>query len=85
MKIVFSRVIGERQSPARPILTDALAWLDCTIFGRYPAGTHTIYVGRVQASGVPRPDCPPLVYWNRGYRQLRFDDMADPHAHESEK
>ena len=53
-----------------PILADALAWLDCTIFARHPAGTHTIYVGEVQASGVPRPDGPPLVYWNRGYRQL---------------
>lgn len=53
-----------------PILADALAWLDCTIFARHPAGTHTIYVGEVQASGVPRPDAPPLIYWNRGYRQL---------------
>lgn len=53
-----------------PILADALAWLDCTIFARHPAGTHTIYVGEVQASGVPRPDGPPLLYWNRGYRQL---------------
>jgi hypothetical protein len=24
----------------------------------------------VLASGVPRPDQPPLVYWNRGYRKL---------------
>jgi flavin reductase (DIM6/NTAB) family NADH-FMN oxidoreductase RutF len=55
-----------------PILTDALAWLDCTIHSRHPAGTHTIYVGEVQASGVPRPDQPPLVYWNRGYRLLKL-------------
>lgn len=54
-----------------PILANALAWLDCTIFGRHKAGTHTIYVGEVQASGVPRPDEPPLVYWNRGYRWLK--------------
>ena len=25
---------------------------------------------RMQASGVPRPDVKPLLYWNRGYRQL---------------
>jgi flavin reductase (DIM6/NTAB) family NADH-FMN oxidoreductase RutF len=57
-----------------PVLTDALAWLDCTILSRHIAGTHTIYVGEVQASGVPQPDEPPLVYWNRGYRQLQPQD-----------
>jgi flavin reductase (DIM6/NTAB) family NADH-FMN oxidoreductase RutF len=53
-----------------PVLEDALAWLDCTIYERLPAGTHTIYVGQVQASRAPRAGEPPLVYWNRGYRQL---------------
>lgn len=57
-----------------PILADALVWLDCTILSRHPAGTHTIYVGQVQASGVPQPNEPPLVYWNRGYRQLKLWD-----------
>ena len=53
-----------------PILVNALAWLDCTVFARYVAGTHTIYVGEVQASDTPRAEQPPLVYWNRGYRHL---------------
>ena len=53
-----------------PILSDALAWLDCTVYSRFSAGTHTIYIGEVQASGVARPDVKPLLYWNRGYRQL---------------
>lgn len=53
-----------------PILTTALAWLDCTIYERHPAGTHTIFVGEVQASAVPRPNEAPLIYWNRGYRGL---------------
>ena len=56
-----------------PILTDALAWLDCAIHARYPAGSHTIYVGLVQASGVPQPEGPPLVYWNRAYRALTME------------
>ncbi|MEW5988771.1 MAG: flavin reductase family protein [Chloroflexota bacterium] len=55
-----------------PILQDAVAWLDCTIYTRLPAGTHTIYVGQAQASSVPRPDAPPLLYWNRGYRHLEL-------------
>ena len=53
-----------------PVLTDALTWLDCTIAGRYSAGTHHVYLGEVQASKVPKPDGSPLVYWNRSYRQL---------------
>lgn len=53
-----------------PILKDALAWLDCTIYSRFAAGGHTIYIGEVQASSVPRADVKPLVYWNRGYRLL---------------
>jgi flavin reductase (DIM6/NTAB) family NADH-FMN oxidoreductase RutF len=53
-----------------PVLEDAIAWLDCTIFSRHAAGTHSLYIGRVEASAVPRPDAPPLVYWNRDYRRL---------------
>jgi len=55
-----------------PVLADALAWMDCTIKERFPAGTHTIYVGQVQASAVPEPDTSPLVYWNRGYRHVHI-------------
>ena len=55
-----------------PVLEDALAWLDCTIYARFAAGTHTIYVGEVQASNVPRPEEEPLIYWNRGYRHLKL-------------
>ena len=61
-----------------PVLTDALAWLDCRIHARYPAGTHTIYVGEVVASHVPEEEAAPLVYWNRGYRKLRLHE--DPSA-----
>lgn len=53
-----------------PVLRDALAWLDCTIYSRHTAGTHTIYIGEVQASHVVFPDGKPLLYWNRGYRKL---------------
>jgi flavin reductase (DIM6/NTAB) family NADH-FMN oxidoreductase RutF len=57
-----------------PILSDALAWLDCTITASFPAGTHQIYVGEVQACGVPKPDGSPLIYWNRDYRHLDLDN-----------
>lgn len=53
-----------------PVLNDALAWLDCTMYSRHTAGTHTIYIGEVQASSVVSPDEAPLVYWNRSYRGI---------------
>ena len=53
-----------------PVLEDALAWLDCTVLSHQRAGTHTIYVGEVQASSVPHADERPLVYWNRAYHAL---------------
>lgn len=55
-----------------PVLNTALTWLDCTIQTRYPTGNHTIYIGEVQASATPHPDDAPLLYWNRGYRQLKL-------------
>ncbi len=60
-----------------PILADALAWLDCKVVQAYWAGTHTIFVGEVQASSVPRPGEPPLVYWNRAYRDLSLESEAE--------
>jgi flavin reductase (DIM6/NTAB) family NADH-FMN oxidoreductase RutF len=61
-----------------PVLVDALAWLDCSIHARYPAGSHTIYVGAVEASTVPQEGAPPLIYWNRGYRKLHLHEEPPP-------
>lgn len=57
-----------------PVLTDAVAWLDCTIDSRHAAGSHTIYIGAVQATAVPQPDGAPLLYWNRTYRRLTLGE-----------
>jgi len=56
-----------------PVLADALAWLRCSIDSTHVAGTHTLYVGRVESIGRPRPGERPLVYWNRTYRRLAAD------------
>jgi flavin reductase (DIM6/NTAB) family NADH-FMN oxidoreductase RutF len=56
-----------------PILTDSLAWLDCSVHSKHVAGSHTLYIGRVEACAAPRPDSLPLVYWNRDYRRLAGD------------
>ena len=56
-----------------PVLLDAVAWLDCVVEERQPAGSHVMVLGRVVASRVEREDVPPLVYWNRAYRRLTED------------
>ncbi len=62
-----------REGPSgAPILANAMAWLDCRIVARHPAGTHTIYVGEVQTSHVSLDSAAlPLLYWNRGYRHVK--------------
>ncbi|MDH3253749.1 MAG: flavin reductase family protein [Acidobacteriota bacterium] len=60
-----------------PVLAEALAWLDCTIFDRLVAGSHTIYIGLVEATAVRGSESAPLVYWNRGYRRLQLQEGAD--------
>ena len=57
-----------------PVLADASTWLDCTIHDRLAAGSHTIYVGLVQATAASRSQRAPLVYWNRGYRHLQAQE-----------
>jgi flavin reductase ActVB len=53
-----------------PVLLDAVAWLDCVVQERQPAGSHVMVLGRVVESRVVRPEAAPLVYWNRAYRRL---------------
>ena len=69
--------IGEWETAVTgaPILTNALAWLDCTVYSRHTAGTHTIYIGEVKASHVAAPEQKPLIYWNRDYRKICDPEM----------
>jgi flavin reductase (DIM6/NTAB) family NADH-FMN oxidoreductase RutF len=48
-----------------PILTDALAWVDCRVWAEYPGGDHTIFVGEVVA-GDAREGIP-IIYYRGGY------------------
>jgi 3-hydroxy-9,10-secoandrosta-1,3,5(10)-triene-9,17-dione monooxygenase reductase component len=50
----------------------ALAWIDCEPWAEYPAGDHTIVVGRVLDLAAD-PGRDPLLYFNRQYRRLHPD------------
>ncbi|MCM6771935.1 flavin reductase family protein [Nocardia sp. CDC159] len=49
-----------------PVLTDAVAWLDCVVAACHPAGDHTIVLGLVRDAATPRPAAP-LIYHDRTF------------------
>jgi flavin reductase (DIM6/NTAB) family NADH-FMN oxidoreductase RutF len=49
-----------------PILTGALAWLDCRLERRITAGDHEIVLARPVAGEILAPDAAPLIYADTG-------------------
>jgi flavin reductase (DIM6/NTAB) family NADH-FMN oxidoreductase RutF len=49
-----------------PILTEAVAWLECRLTERIPAGDHEIVIARPLAGELLRPDAIPLTYADTG-------------------
>ena len=70
----FDGVAWTTAETGAPILTDALAWLDCRIEDRHLAGSHVIYVARVLAGEECRSGAGPLIYWDRAYRRIETRD-----------
>ncbi len=56
-----------------PLLTDAIAWMDCKVYGVQDGATHHIIVGEVLKTGRKDDPVQPLIYHNRAYRQFRMD------------
>lgn len=63
-----------------PILENAMAWMDCTIRGRHVTETHTIYIGEIQANGIPDETQKPLLYWNRTYNTVATTTVLEKPA-----
>lgn len=53
-----------------PLLSGALATLECRTENRVEAGDHTLVIGHVLTAGQPAPDSPPLTYFRGRYRHL---------------
>lgn len=59
--------LGWHRSPGgSPVIDGVLAFVDCTIDAEYPAGDHTLVVGRVAGMDVLR-EGRPLVFYRGGY------------------
>ena len=52
-----------------PVLTDAVAWLQCKVHQRVDAGDHVVWMGEVEQA--VSTEGAPLLYHSRGYRGLR--------------
>jgi flavin reductase (DIM6/NTAB) family NADH-FMN oxidoreductase RutF len=72
----FYRVDTMTQVTGAPILTDALAWMDCRLHAIYPAGKTGIIVGEVLATGQHEGENP-LAYHNRHYYDLQIQHVAE--------
>lgn len=55
-----STIVGPTGAPA---FEGSLAYLDCRIRSRIPAGEHTIWLGRVVAGGRPERGADPLTFF----------------------
>jgi flavin reductase (DIM6/NTAB) family NADH-FMN oxidoreductase RutF len=65
----MDKLAGRAWRPGRrgaPLLTDALAWLECELAGSMAAGDHEIVLGRVIGGGLLAPDADPLLYRDTG-------------------
>jgi 3-hydroxy-9,10-secoandrosta-1,3,5(10)-triene-9,17-dione monooxygenase reductase component len=59
-----------RGTTGLPILTDAIASLECTIVEVHPAGDHDLYIARVDAAAAGSALPMPLLYYSGRYLRI---------------
>lgn len=59
-----------------PLLEGALVHLACTVVASYPAGDHTLHVGRVEQ--LSYDDGHPLVFYTGSFRSLELLGRDEP-------
>jgi len=66
----FAGVVYRTERTGAPILSECLAWLDCTVESVLSVGDHAIFVGAVEAAGRGAVDGEPVLYYRRAWRVL---------------
>ena len=64
----FEELAYRTATTGRPVLDDALAWLDCRVQNVYEAGDHSIVVGEVIACDAREGE--PLGFYRGEYRRM---------------
>ena len=70
------KLAGQRWQAAHrgaPVLLDALAYLECLLVGRHPAGDHELVLGQVVGGRLLVPEARPMTYAETG----NLDGSAD--------
>jgi flavin reductase (DIM6/NTAB) family NADH-FMN oxidoreductase RutF len=63
------KLAGQRWQAAHggaPVLLDALAYLECRVVGRHPAGDHELVLGQVVGGRLLAPEALPMMYAETG-------------------
>ena len=63
------KLAGVRCQPGRdgaPVLEESVAYFDCRVISRHPAGDHEVVIGRVVGGAVVKPDAQPMAYGETG-------------------
>ena len=53
-----------------PQLSGCIGWVACRTVAAHEEGDHTLFIGRVTEGRVERPEAAPLLYYDRGYREV---------------
>lgn len=69
-------VAHHRSAAGMPILSDALAFLACTLVNEFDGGDHTIFVGEVVELGAPRQNHEPLIFHRGSLSALEGESWA---------
>ncbi len=62
----FTELAWHSEATGSPVLDDALAWLDCSLWKVVDAGDHQVLFGRVEACGLGEAG-DPLLYFRGGF------------------
>lgn len=73
----LAEVPHHRSANGLPVLTEALAFLECRLAEEYDGGDHAILVGEVTALGTLGEEAEPLVFF-KGAMRVLDDDVPAP-------
>jgi 3-hydroxy-9,10-secoandrosta-1,3,5(10)-triene-9,17-dione monooxygenase reductase component len=81
----FAHVKTRTEATGAPILTEAMAYLECRISDRIERGDHVIVLGQVESLGVQQDDCEPLVFFRGGYHEPSPQPVSQPPANDPDE
>jgi flavin reductase (DIM6/NTAB) family NADH-FMN oxidoreductase RutF len=63
--------VPHQKGPATgcPVLTEALAWMECEVTDIVPGGDHDIFIGMIKKIQINQGK--PLVYWHGAYADVQ--------------